>query len=39
MAATGSVVGAVLMVRSFLLHHRSSVYNPAHLPIPNPRPP
>ncbi len=35
-AASGSVVGAALMVASFLLHHRQSVYNPAHLPVPNP---
>ncbi len=34
-AASGTVVGAALMVASFLLHHRQSVYNPAHIPVPN----
>ncbi len=34
-AASGSVVGVVLMVASYLLHFRESVYNPAHLPIPS----
>ena len=34
-AASGSLVGAALIAASFLLHHRQSVYNPAHLPSPN----
>lgn len=34
-AATGSVVGMVLIAAAWLLHHRDSVYNPAHLPRPD----
>lgn len=34
-AASASVVGMVLIVAAYLLHHRDSVYNPAHLPIPS----
>ena len=34
-AASGSLAGALLMVASFLLHFRESVYNPAHAPIPS----
>lgn len=34
-AASGAFVGAVLLAAAFLLHHRESVYNPAHLPSPD----